>query len=50
MALIIGVLAVGTPAYFPGFAIPSWGIVIGVWLFAAGRVSHPAAVTTQRTA
>ena len=50
LTLIIGVLAVGAPAYFPGFAIPIWGIVIGVWLFAAGRVSRPAAITTQRTA
>jgi hypothetical protein len=29
LTLIIGVLAVGAPAYFPGFAIPVWGIVMG---------------------
>jgi hypothetical protein len=50
LTLILGVLAIGAPAYFPSFAIPIWGIVMGVWLLAAGRVSRPAAVATQRTA
>jgi hypothetical protein len=45
LTLIAGVLAVGSPALFPAFAIPIWGVVIGVWLIAAGRVSHPAVVT-----
>lgn len=40
LTLIVGVLATGAPFYFPAFAIPIWGVVIGVWLIAAGRVSH----------
>ena len=33
--LVAGVLAIGAPFFFPAFAIPIWGIVIGVWLIAA---------------
>ena len=37
VTLIAGVLALGAPFFFPSFAIPLWGIVIGVYLIAAGR-------------
>jgi hypothetical protein len=47
LTLILGVLAIGAPAYFPSFAIPIWGVVIGGWLIAAGRSSRHAAVATQ---
>ena len=50
LTLIVGVLAVASPALFPAFAIPIWGIVIGVWLMAARRASGSAAVTIQRSA
>jgi hypothetical protein len=40
LTLIIGVLAIAAPAYLPAFAIPVWGLVIGVWLIAAGRASR----------
>ena len=30
-----GFLAIGAPFFFPAFAIPIWGIVIGIWLIAA---------------
>ena len=42
--LIAGVLALGAPFFFPAFAIPLWGIVIGVWLIFAGPPSRPSAV------
>jgi hypothetical protein len=45
VTLIAGVLATGAPFFFPAFAIPIWGIVIGVWLVAAGRVSDSAVVS-----
>lgn len=48
MTLVVGVLAIATPAYFPAPAIPIWGIVIGIWLLAARRVPLPA-VANQRT-
>jgi len=50
LTLVVGVLAIASPALFPAFAIPIWGIVIGVWLIAAGRASRSATVTTQRSA
>jgi hypothetical protein len=50
LTLIVGVLALASPALFPAFAIPIWGIVIGVWLIAAGRSSRSATVMTQRSA
>jgi len=40
---IIGVLALGTPAYLPSFVIPIWFVVIGIWLIVAGSVSRPTA-------
>jgi len=40
--LIAGVLAIGAPFFFPAFAIPLWGTVIGVWLIAAGPTPIPA--------
>lgn len=42
VTLIAGVLATGAPFFFPAFAIPIWGIVIGVWLVASGRVAASA--------
>jgi hypothetical protein len=50
LTLIVGVLAVASPALFPAFAIPVWGIVIGVWVIGSGRVSRTAAATPQRSA
>ena len=50
LTLIVGVLAVAAPAYLPAFAIPVWGLALGVWLIAAGRASRSATVTTQRSA
>jgi hypothetical protein len=41
LTLVAGVLALGAPFFFPAFAIPTWGIVIGIWLVATGRVSNP---------
>ncbi|HEY4866902.1 MAG TPA: hypothetical protein VIK45_15455 [Candidatus Dormibacteraeota bacterium] len=43
LTLIVGILALASPAFLPAFAIPVWGIVIGVRLIAAGRFSLPAA-------
>ncbi len=37
LTLAAGVLATGAPFFFPAFAIPIWGVVIGVWLIARGR-------------
>jgi hypothetical protein len=50
LTLVIGVLTVAAPAYFPGFAILIWGIVMGIWLIAAGRAARPAVSATQPTA
>jgi len=50
VTLILGVLAIAAPAYFPSFAVPIWGIVVGVWLIAAGRVSRHAVIATQQSA
>jgi hypothetical protein len=50
LTLIVGVLAVASPALFPAFAIPVWGIVIGVWVIGSGRASRSAAATPQRSA
>ncbi|HEV2414333.1 MAG TPA: hypothetical protein VGX27_05960, partial [Candidatus Dormibacteraeota bacterium] len=50
VTLILGVLAIAAPAYFPSFAIPIWGMVMGVWLIGAGRFSRGAVVATQRNA
>jgi len=50
LSLVVGVLAVASPALFPAFAIPIWGIVIGVWLIVAGRAATSATVATQRSA
>jgi hypothetical protein len=47
LTLIIGVLAIGSPAYLPSFAVPIWGIVVGVWLIAAGRVPRHSVIATQ---
>jgi hypothetical protein len=44
MSLIVGALTIAAPAYFPSFAIPVWGLVMGGWLIAAGRRSHSAAL------
>ena len=38
-----GFLAIGAPFFFPAFAIPIWGIVIGIWLIAARPVRSPTA-------
>jgi hypothetical protein len=38
-----GVLALGAPFFFPAFAIPLWGIIIGVWLIFARPPSRPSA-------
>lgn len=35
LTLVAGILALGAPFFFPAFAIPLWGIVIGVWLLAS---------------
>lgn len=40
LTLAAGVLAIGAPFFFPAFAIPIWGIVIGVWLIARGSDSR----------
>ena len=50
VTLILGVLAIAAPAYFPSFAIPIWGIVMGAWLITSGCLSHHALVATQRSA
>ena len=50
LTLIVGVLALASPALFPAFAIPAWGIVIGVWVIASGRASRSALVKTQQSA
>ena len=50
LTLIIGVLAVGAPAYLPAFAVPIWGIVIGAWLIASGPVPRRAVMATQQSA
>lgn len=50
LTLVIGVLAIGAPAYLPSFAVPIWGIVVGVWLIGAGRVRRPAVMATQQSA
>lgn len=39
VTLIAGILAIGAPFFFPAFAIPLWGIVIGVWLLLTGPMS-----------
>lgn len=49
LTAILGVLAIASPAYFPAFAIPLWGVIIGVWLIAAGRLPL-AARSAQPTA
>ena len=49
LTLIIGVLAIAAPVYFPSFAIPLWGLVMGVWLIAAGRTPRAALAAAQRT-
>ncbi len=42
LTLVVGILALGTPFYFPAFAIPIWGIVFGVWLITSGpRIAEP---------
>jgi hypothetical protein len=49
LTLVIGVLAIGAPAYLPAFAIPVWGVVVGVWLIGGGgRTTHPAAEAARR--
>jgi hypothetical protein len=50
LTLIIGVLAIAAPAYFPSFAIPIWGIVMGIWLIATGRASSSTVRVTQPAA
>jgi hypothetical protein len=50
LTLVVGVLAVASPALFPAFAIPVWGIVIGVWVIASGRGLRSATVMNQRSA
>src|ERR1700694_331578 len=50
LTLVIGVLAIAAPAYFPSFGVPVWGIVMGVWLIAAGRSSRHVVVATQARA
>jgi hypothetical protein len=49
LTAIVGVLAVASPAYFPAFMIPIWGVVIGVWLIAAGRLPLPARTVLPTT-
>ena len=41
ITVVVGVLAIGAPFFFPAFAIPIWGIVIGVWLIAARPAPSP---------
>ncbi len=43
MTVVVGVLAIGAPFFFPAFAIPIWAIVIGAWLIAARPGPIPAA-------
>ena len=40
VSLIAGVLALTAPFYFASPAVPLWGIVVGVWLLARGRVKN----------
>jgi hypothetical protein len=49
LTLIVGVLALASPASLPAYAIPIWGVVIRVWLIGLRRVSNPA-VAAQPTA
>jgi hypothetical protein len=45
--LIAGVASLAGLAFFPFFLLIIWGIVIGVWLLAAGRRSEPSAIVRQ---
>ena len=49
LTLVAGVAGVASPAYFPFFIVEIWGIVIGVWLLAAGG-GFKSAVAAQPSA
>jgi hypothetical protein len=50
LTLIAGVAGIASLAFFPFFILMIWGIVIGVWLLAAGRGSDPSAMAGQPSA
>jgi hypothetical protein len=37
LTLVVGVLGLASPGFFPWFALPIWAIVAGVWLLASAR-------------
>lgn len=48
LTLIVGVLGLASPAWFPWFALPLWAVVTGIWLLAPGRTaSLPASAEQQ---
>jgi hypothetical protein len=39
LTLVLAVIALASPAFFPSFALPVWAVVTGIWLLAAsGRI------------
>jgi hypothetical protein len=41
--LVVGVLALASPAWLPFFPLLLWGLVAGIWLVASGRNAAPVA-------
>ena len=50
LTLVAGVCGIAGLAFFTFFILMIWGVVIGVWLLAAGRGSDPSAMAGQPSA
>ncbi|HEX6349485.1 MAG TPA: hypothetical protein VF160_08860 [Candidatus Dormibacteraeota bacterium] len=48
--MVVAVMAVGAPAFFPSFAIPLWALVMGVRLLLVGRFPLASAAVRQAAA
>ena len=48
--LVVGVLGLGSLAWIPFFALLLWGLVVGLWLIAAGRAGAGLSVSQPRPA
>lgn len=45
LTLVLGVIGLASPAFFPSFGLVLWGLVTGVWLLTTAR-TQPAGATT----
>jgi len=46
LTLVLGVIGLASPAFFPSLALLIWGLVTGIWLLLAGTRAEAATART----